>query len=178
MSALPALAELIRDQGGLLAQMIRPGDPAAGDQCSGADAAPGPAQVAASGPRSAGRRAEYEVLIEAIYEGYLLHYGTPRVLQAGTDADMRLLAGDRLYALGLSRLVALGDLTAVSELADLITISAQAQEAGEAALASAAWDAAARAVGWGPNERHRRAKALAMARNPAALAAMRACGGR
>ena len=34
-----------------------------------------PAQLAAAGPRAAGRREEYELLVEAIYEGYLLHYG-------------------------------------------------------------------------------------------------------
>lgn len=175
MSALGRLAELIRDQGGLLAQMIRPAGAPRSDRPPAEGAAPGPAQIAASGPRAARRRAEYEVLIEAIYEGYLLHYGTPRVLQERTDPEMRLLAGDRLYALGLSRLVALGDVAAVSELADLITISAQAQEAGEVALASAAWDAGAQAVGWGSSEPHRRAKALAMARDPGALAAMRAC---
>ena len=38
-----------------------------------------PAQLAASGPRAEGSREDYELLIEAIYEGYLLHYGTPRV---------------------------------------------------------------------------------------------------
>ena len=42
-------------------------------------------------------------VLEAVYEGYLLHYGEPRAF-AGMDADLRLLAGDALYALGLSRL--------------------------------------------------------------------------
>ena len=40
------------------------------------------------------------------------------------DADLRLLAGDALYALGLSRLAEAGDLEAVAELADLISLSA------------------------------------------------------
>ena len=42
-------------------------------------------------------------VLEAVYEGYLLHYGEPRAFR-GMDADLRLLAGDALYALGLSRL--------------------------------------------------------------------------
>ena len=59
-------------------------------------------------------------VLEAVYEGYLLHYGEPRAF-SGMDADLRLLAGDALYALGLRRLAERGDLEAVAELADLIT---------------------------------------------------------
>ncbi len=33
----------------------------------------GPAQLAASGPRASGNRPDYELLMETIYEGYLLH---------------------------------------------------------------------------------------------------------
>ena len=71
------------------------------------------------------------------------------------DANLRLLAGDRLYAIGLALLVALGDTAAVAELADTITLSALAQAAGELALAEAVWAAGARAVGWGSSEAHR-----------------------
>jgi hypothetical protein len=110
--------------------------------------------------------------VEAIYEGYLLHYATPRVVRV-PDADLRLLAGDRLYAVGLARLVALGDTPAVAELADTITLSALAQGSGDAALAEAVWDAGARAVGWGSNDSHRRAKELVTAGSPDALEAMR-----
>jgi hypothetical protein len=117
-------------------------------------------------------RDEYELLVEAIYEGYLLHYGDPRVIRCG-EADLRLLAGDRLYALGLARLVALEDTIAVSELADTITLSSLAQAAGEPALAEAVWAAGARAVGWGPSDSHRRAKQLVLERSADALAAMR-----
>ena len=46
-------------------------------------------------------------VLEAVYEGYLLHYGEPRAF-AGMDADLRLLAGDALYALGLPRLAERG----------------------------------------------------------------------
>jgi hypothetical protein len=83
------------------------------------------------------------------------------------------LAGDQLYAIGLARLVALGDTAAVAELADTITLSALAHGAGEHGLAEAVWAAGARAVGWGTSDAHRRAKDLAFAGAPNAIAAMR-----
>jgi hypothetical protein len=67
---------------------------------------------------------EYAFVIEAVREGYLLHYGEPRLL-AGHDADLALLAGDYLYALGIERLAARGDNAAVHVLADLISTCAQ-----------------------------------------------------
>jgi hypothetical protein len=162
--ALERLAALLREQGGLMATLVAD-DPVRGGE-------PGPAQTAASGPRSAWAPDEYELLVEAIYEGYLLHYGAPRVL-ATPEADLRLLAGDRLYALGLARLVALGDDRAVTELADTITLSALAQASDRPSLAMAVWEAGARAVGWGSSDAHRRAKRLAFAGAPEAIEAMR-----
>jgi hypothetical protein len=144
----------------------------AGDVGIGAGRGPSPAAVAAEGPRAEGRRDEYELLVEAIYEGYLLHYGTPRVVRA-QDADVGVLAGDRLYAIGLERLVALGDADAVAELADTITLSALAQGSGAAELADAIWDAGARAVGWGTSAAHVRAKTLVLEGSAEALEAMR-----
>ena len=64
-------------------------------------------------------------MLESILEGYLLHYGRSRLVDTA-DEDLRLLAGDHLYALGLSRLASLGDLDAVRALADLITLCARA----------------------------------------------------
>lgn len=180
-SALALLAELLREQGGLMATLLAPGAAVgataggAREPAQGAASCPrtqGPAQTAASGPRAQGRRAEYELLVETIYEGYLLHYGTPRVI-APPEADLGLLAGDRLYALGLARLVALGDTEAVAELADTITLSALAQATGDPSLAGVVWEAGARAVGWGSGEAHRRAKQLAFAGAPEAIEAMR-----
>jgi hypothetical protein len=168
VGSLQRLAELVRVEGGLLAELVRSDVQDAELRASDG----GPAQIAAAGPRAEGRREQYELLVEAIYEGYLLHYGDSRVLDSG-QSDLRLLAGDRLYALGLSQLVALGDVPAVGELADLITISAQAQEAGEDELAAAMWKAGARAIGWGPSAAHQRAKELALVRAPGALEAMR-----
>jgi hypothetical protein len=79
-------------------------------------------------------------VLEAVYEGYLMHYGRPRAF-TGMDPDLRLLAGDALYALGLSRLADTGDLEAVAILSDLISDSAQTQAEGRAADAEALWEA-------------------------------------
>jgi hypothetical protein len=77
-----------------------------------------------------------------------MHYGRPRAF-TDLDPDLALLAGDALYALGLERLAAVGDLAAVAELSDLISLSAQAQTEGDAELADALWAASARALGSG-----------------------------
>lgn len=84
-------------------------------------------------------------VLEAVYEGYLMHYGTPRAF-AGMDPDLRLLAGDALYALGLARLAERGDVTAVAELADLISLAARAQAESSPELAESLWLATARAL--------------------------------
>jgi hypothetical protein len=81
--------------------------------------------------------------IEAVHEGYLLHYGTPRAF-AGMDADLRLLAGDALYALGLSRVADRGDLAAVAELSNLIAAAARAHAEGDPERAAALWSDSAR----------------------------------
>jgi hypothetical protein len=174
---LQRLRALLREDGGLIASLVRGSNHADGTPGSMPDGArgDGPAQLAANGPRVAERAGEYELLVEAIYEGYLLHYGAPRVVRA-TEADLRVLAGDRLYAIGLARLVELGDTVAVAELADTITLSALAQGAGDGPLADAVWTAGARAVGWGASEQHRRAKQLVADRSPAAIEAMRTSG--
>jgi hypothetical protein len=93
-------------------------------------------------PRFGEELGERLFVLEAVYEGYLLHYGTPRLFE-GMDGDLRLLAGDALYALGLARLAERGDLEAVAELSDLITRSAQAHAEGRGAQAEALWDASA-----------------------------------
>ena len=84
-------------------------------------------------------------VLEAVYEGYLMHYGSPRAFRA-MDDDMRLLAGDALYALGLARLARVGDIEAVAELADLISLTARAHAEGRPELAEELWDASARAL--------------------------------
>jgi hypothetical protein len=171
--ALDRLASMLREEGGLMASLVDPAARVNGDVHAPAS----PAQTVATGPRAEGRREEYELLVEAIYEGYLLHYGAPRVVRP-PEADLGLLAGDRLYAIGLSRLVALEDSDAVAELADTITLSALAHGAGDEALAEAVWEAGARAVGWGSSSAHRRAKELVLAGAPEAIEAMRTSAAR
>ena len=106
---------------------------------------------AAAGPRTAGREAEYAVLVEAIYEGYLQHYAEGRVLRP-EDPDLALLAGDRLYALGLAKLAALGDLEGVTALADVIARCAQAHAEGDPEAVVAAWDEGVRVVAGTPRD--------------------------
>ena len=178
-AVLSRLREQLIEEGGLVASLVRFGDGACDEDgvarvrgTAGGESSQGPAALAAAGPRAEGHRDEYELLVETIYEGYLLHYGRPRVVVA-REANVGVLAGDRLYAIGLERLVALGDAEAVAELADTITLSALAQGSGEVELARAVWDAGARAVGWGPTAEHARAKALVLEGSDEALEAMR-----
>jgi hypothetical protein len=126
---------------------------------------PGPAQLAAAGPRAAGLRHDYELLVELILEGSLLHYGQPRLIRPA-DPDLALLLGDQLYALGLRRLAELGDLEAVRELADLISLLSQAAVAAEEPLVTAIWLAGAVAVGWGADHAHEHGKKLARQGRP------------
>jgi len=64
--------------------------------------------------------------IETIYEGYLLHYGRPRLF-APADGDTALLLGDYLYAHGLVRIEQVGTVEAVNDLAELIALCAYLQ---------------------------------------------------
>jgi len=88
---------------------------------------------------------EYALVIEAVREGYLLHYGQPRLL-AGHDPDLALLTGDYLYALGIERLAALGDTEAVHRLADLISTCAQFHTEGRADEVPAVWEETVRHI--------------------------------
>jgi hypothetical protein len=162
-----ALAVELREQGGPAAAALRDGS-------DSLPAEPGPAQLAAGGPRVAGLEREYELLVEMIREGSLLHYGGPRVID-DRDPDLALLLGDQLYAMGLARLAELGDLVAVSELADLISLLAQVEvdpEAKSAELVQAIWQAGATAIGWGPSAEHEAAKELARAGDERAARAL------
>jgi hypothetical protein len=151
-SPLDRLAAQVASLGGLLAETVQPPPDAA------ADGRQGLGELAAAGARARARPGEYALLVEAIREGYLEHYGEPRVVVTG-DEDLALLAGDRLYALGLARLAELGDLEAVAELADVISLAAQAQAEGDPERAEAVWRGGARAVGCGSSRDHEAAKA-------------------
>ena len=91
---------------------------------------------------------EYALVVEAVREGYLLHYGEPRLL-AGHDPDLALLAGDYLYALGLDRLAALGDTRAVALLAGLISQCARLHAEGDTEGIPDLWRSAAERIGAG-----------------------------
>jgi hypothetical protein len=148
-------------EGGLLAEALGP--------VPTEDGALGAA--AAAGPRSTGREADVAFVIEAIREGELLHYGASRIF-ASIEPDLALLAGDRLYALGLARLAEMGDVEAVSELADVIALCAQARAEGHPELADAVWQAGVAAVGWGASDALQAAKVAARAGDPGAVRAL------
>jgi hypothetical protein len=91
--------------------------------------------------------------LEAVREGYLLHYGEPRAFER-MEPDLRLLAGDALYALGLERVARAGDIAAIAELADLISLCAWAHSAGRQEAAPDLWRASIAALsGSGPGAR-------------------------
>ena len=86
--------------------------------------------------------------LETIYEGYLVHYGRPRLFEPA-DADTALLLGDYLYAHGLVRIAATGELDAVVVLAELISTCAHLR-AEQAPGDGEAWVGAARRLGGDP----------------------------
>ena len=67
--------------------------------------------------------------LETIYEGYAVHYGRPRQYEA-QDGNAALVLGDYLYAQGLARIAALGEVEAVADLAELISLCAQGRADG------------------------------------------------
>jgi hypothetical protein len=89
--------------------------------------------------------ARYALGLETIYEGYLVHYGRPRLLEPADD-DTALVLGDYLYAQGLARIASLGDVDAVGDLAELISLCAQARADGHGGD-GAAWAATAALIG-------------------------------
>jgi hypothetical protein len=91
--------------------------------------------------------ARYALGLETIYEGYLVHYGRPRLFHPPDD-DTALLLGDYLYAHGVARISALHEVAAVADLSELISLCSQlrAEDAdGDGAL----WAATAALLGRG-----------------------------
>ncbi len=151
--ALTALAGLLREEGSVISPHVT--SPAA-------DCEPLLGVLAASGPRTEANAAEYAFIVEAVREGYELHYGKGRVVRSA-DRDLDLLAGDYLYAVGLERLAALGDLEAIRELSDLISLAARVHDRAAstqrvAQESAALWLAATAAIAAGPGEAHEAAK--------------------
>jgi hypothetical protein len=148
VSALVALADELRAEGSVISPHVRGGDALA--------AYPGAlGALAGAGPRTSRRRDLYAGVVESVREGYLLHYGTPRLIEP-PDPDLALLAGDYLYAKGLGLLADEGDLASVRVLADLISalagLHADGVAASTAADAGALWLATAVALAVDPAE--------------------------
>jgi len=152
--ALEALAAEVRGEGSVISpHVVKP------------SAEPALGVLVAAGPRTTQAPGEYARVIESVREGYLLHYGTPRIIATG-DRDLALLAGDYMYASGLSLLASIGDSGAVAELAELISLCAQAHTDG-AGEVPALWLAAAVAIAAGSAPEHVAAKAALRAGKPA-----------
>ena len=127
-AVLERLRALLADEGEAIAPALSP---------AGGDVVVGPLVSACAAGRD--DTEELALVLESILEGYLLHYRRGRLLDTD-DEDLRLLAGDHLYAVGLSRLARLGDLDAVRALADLITLCARAHaDGGTARQPAALW---------------------------------------
>ena len=103
--------------------------------------------------------------VETIYEGYLVHYGTPRLF-APYDCDTALLLGDYLYAHGLVRVAGTGNVAAVGDLAELISLCAQLRADGRGGD-GVAWAATAALLGRDELDRPR--AALRDTADPSAL---------
>lgn len=147
--ALEELARLLREDGAVLASYVGAprGEPLLG-------------RLVARGSRASAAPGEYALVVEAVREGYLLHYGVPRVVSS-PDVDLALLAGDYLYARGLDRLAQLEDADAVAELAELISACASLHADARADDAETLWIASVVAIATGPDQGHRaRVRAL------------------
>jgi hypothetical protein len=82
----------------------------------------------------------YADVIADIASGARLHYDNAH----SPDPDLDLLVGDQLYASGLAKLAALGDLEETARLADLISRVAQLYAQGQGRDASGLLDEAER----------------------------------
>ena len=139
--ALRALAERVAGEG----------EPLAG-HVTEPSASPVLGEMVAAGPRTATAPAAYALVVEAVREGYLCHYGESRIL-TGADPDLSLLAGDLFYAIGINGLAALDDPESVGILSDLIRVAAELRAVEETELAESLWLAQllALACGTGPD---------------------------
>ena len=112
----------------------------------------------------------YALGLESIYEGYLLHYGRPRLF-APADSDTAVLLGDYLYAHGLVRVAAHGEVAVVADLAELVSLCAQLR-AEERDGDGAAWAGTVSLLGAGDLRLEHARTALRMDGDPAPLLAL------
>ena len=118
--------------------------------------------------------ARYALGLETIYEGYLVHYGRPRLF-APPDGDTALLLGDYLYAHGVARISALQDVAAVADLSELISLCSQVR-AEETDGDGPLWAATAAFLGRGALDEARTALRLHGDPQPLEQAARSAAG--
>jgi hypothetical protein len=99
--------------------------------------------------------------IESIYEGYLLHYGRPRLFSP-SDRDGAILLGDYLYAHGLVRITDVGEVDAVERLAELLSLCAHLRAEGRGSEDGEAWAATVTSLGDGVADEEARRHALSL----------------
>ncbi|HXV58580.1 MAG TPA: hypothetical protein VD704_11995 [Gaiellaceae bacterium] len=114
--------------------------------------------------------ARYSLGLESIYEGYLLHYGRPRLFAPG-DSDTAVLLGDYLYAHGLVRVAAHGQVAVVADLAELVSLCAQLRADGREGD-GAAWAGTVALLGSGDPRLEAGRAALRLRADPAQLRAL------
>jgi hypothetical protein len=124
-------------------------------------------ETAVFSPLAPGR---YAVGLESIYEGYLLHYGRGRLF-APPDSDTAVLLGDYLYAHGLVRVAAHGQVAVVADLAELVSICAHLR-AEEREGDGAAWAGTVALLGAGDPRLETARAALRLRDDPAPLLAL------
>ena len=114
----------------------------------------GPTESATSARLLDARPRPLRARAESIYEGYLLHYGRPRLF-APADSDTAILLGDYLYAHGLVRVASHGEVgVGGPRRARLAVRAARAEERDD----GAAWAGTVSLLGNGrPAPRDRRA---------------------
>jgi hypothetical protein len=105
--------------------------------------------------------ARFALGIESIYEGYLLHYGRPRLFSPD-DRDTAMLLGDYLYAHGLVRITREGDVGAVERLAELLSLCVHLRAEGRGGEDGEAWAVTVASLGDGEPDRDVRRRALAL----------------
>lgn len=114
---LDLLAAALREEGGLPPEVVL-------DPLRGADDRVG--RAVAAGPRATEVGPALALAAEATREAELLHHAPERARVVRTDdRDLALLAGDRLYALGLERLAVGGWTDEVAILADVVALVAR-----------------------------------------------------
>lgn len=112
----------------------------------------------------------YALAAESIYEGYLLHYGRPRIF-APHDPDVSVLLGDYLYAHGLVRLGEVGSAEDVLDFAQLISLCAQLR-AEHIAGDGVAWIATSALLGVADTRLEQARAALRLEREAAPMVAL------